>query len=75
RTKPLTLASARFNVAAGGRAVIKMHLSAAARKLLARRRAFRARAIVSTRVPVGADHISQTLVTVRTSRRVRSARK
>jgi hypothetical protein len=68
RTKLLTLASGRFNVAAGGRAVIKMHLSAAARKLLARRRAFRARAIVSTRVPVGPDHITQTFVTIRTSR-------
>ncbi len=61
----LTLASGSFAVSGGQVKAITLHLSAAARKLLARSHVLAARATVLAHDPAGSSHTTQTNVTLR----------
>jgi outer membrane protein assembly factor BamB len=61
----LTLAVGGFNVAGGREIAVKLHLSAKARKLLARAHLLRVRATITTQDAEGATHTSQTIVKLR----------
>ncbi len=61
----LALATASFTIAGGQASVVKLHLSARARALLARMHVTRARATILARDPTGATHTTQTTVTLR----------
>jgi phosphodiesterase/alkaline phosphatase D-like protein len=62
----LTLASAPFTVAGGGVERVKLHLSVAARRLLARWHILRARVTILTRDATGAAGATQATVTIHT---------
>jgi Immunoglobulin domain/Immunoglobulin I-set domain len=61
----LTLASGPFSVAGGASESIKLHLSAVARKLLARSHTLRVKAIVRAHDPAGATHKQEQTLTLR----------
>lgn len=61
----LTLAVGSFTVAGGQVTTVKLHLSAKARKLLARAHVLRARATIVAHDPPGTTHTTQTIVTLR----------
>ena len=67
----LTLASAPFAVAGGQVTAVKLHLSARARALLARRRALRVRVRIAAHDAAGARHASQSLATLRAPKKHR----
>jgi outer membrane protein assembly factor BamB len=67
----LTLAVGSFNLAGGRETTVKLHLSAKARKLLARVHVLRVRATIVTHDPAGATHTTQTVVKLRTKTVVR----
>lgn len=56
--KALILAGAAFTLRGGAQATLKLHLTAAARKLIARHRVLRAWAIIAVRNPAGAGSSS-----------------
>jgi hypothetical protein len=68
RKAVLTLASASFALASGGVKTVTLHLSSAARRLLARERVLRARATIVAHDPAGAIHTAQVIVTLRAYR-------
>ena len=68
RPKPLRLGSAAFTIAAGHVRDVSVHLSAAARRLLARSGVLRARAIVLTRSAPGSTRTQQSQVILRSVR-------
>ncbi len=61
----LTLAVGSFNVAGGHVTTVKLHLSAKARKLLARTHVLHALATIVAHDPSGATHTTQTTVAIR----------
>jgi hypothetical protein len=61
----LTLATGSFTVAGGKVTLVKLHLSAKARTLLARLHVLHARATVVAHDPAGASHTTQVIVTLR----------
>lgn len=61
----LTLAVGSFKVAGGQTTIVKLHLSAQARKLLARVHVLHARATIVAHDATGATHTLQTIVTIR----------
>jgi hypothetical protein len=65
----LTLATASFTVAGGKLTTMRLHLSSAARALLAHTHLLYARATIFARDLVGATHTAQTPVTIRAYRR------
>ena len=67
----LTLAVGSFTVAGGQVTTVKLHLSAKARKLLARAHVLRARATIVARDPPGTTHTRQTIVTLRAPKATR----
>jgi len=69
----LTLAVGSFSIAGGHETTVRLHLSAKARKLLARAHILRVRAAIVTHAPGTATHTSQTIVTLRTQTIVRSS--
>ncbi len=64
----LALSSGSFTVAAGHSTTVTLHLSATARKLLARTHMLRARATIVAHDPAGATHTTQTVVTIRAAK-------
>ncbi|MCW3069525.1 MAG: hypothetical protein JWL67_2150 [Solirubrobacterales bacterium] len=68
--KPATvaLASGSFIVAGGRVVVVKLHLLAAGRALLARSRAVRARATIAAHDPAGLTHTARTIVIIRAAK-------
>jgi hypothetical protein len=64
----LTLSSGSFTVAAGHSTTVTLHLSATARKLLARTHVLRARVTIVAHDPAGATHTTQTVVTIRAAK-------
>ena len=68
----LTLAVGSFKVAGGQVTTVKLHLSSAARTLLAHTHVLRARARIFARDPAGATHTAQTTITIRAARAARS---
>ncbi len=66
KSKPavLTLAAGSFTVAGGQTKVVTLHLSATARKLLARDHTLSARATIVAHNPTGGAHTGQTTVTL-----------
>jgi PKD repeat protein len=68
----LTLATGRFTVTGGHTKSIKLRLSAGARALLARFGRLRARATIAAHDPAGSSHTTQTTVTLRIRKDVRS---
>ena len=68
----LTLAVGSFKVAGGQVTTVKLHLSSAARTLLAHTHVLRARATIFARDPAGATHTAQTTVTIRAAKAARS---
>lgn len=67
RSVVLTLATGSFTVAGGKVATVRLHLSLAARALLARSHVLHARAILVAHDPAGGTHTGQTIVTLRPS--------
>jgi hypothetical protein len=65
KKKILTLASGSFSVAGGATMVVKLHLSATARKLLARSHTLRAKATLAAHDLVGAKHTQEQVLTLR----------
>ncbi|HXB14567.1 MAG TPA: S53 family peptidase [Solirubrobacteraceae bacterium] len=65
----LTLASGRFKVAGGRVVAVTLHLTRAARALLARRGRLRVRVVILARDPAGASHSSQATATLTLRRR------
>jgi hypothetical protein len=61
----LTLASGPFNIPGGEVKTVTLHLSAQARKLLARSRMLRVRATIFAHNPTGGIHTGQTIATLR----------
>lgn len=61
----ITLAQARFSLAAGRSEPLRLHLSRAGLKLLRRNRLLRVRAVVLARDPAGASHVAHQLATIR----------
>jgi hypothetical protein len=64
----LTLAHGSFTVAGGQTASLRMHLSAAARALLARMHVLRASVTILARDPAGTTHDARTTVTIRAAK-------
>jgi hypothetical protein len=69
KAKVLTLASGSFSVAGGREKAVTLHLSAAAKKLLARAHSLRARATVVAHNHVGVAHTAQATVTLRLAKK------
>ncbi len=61
----LTLATASFTLAGGQVKTVTLHLSARARRLLARYRVLHVRATIVAHDPAGATHTTRTIVTLR----------
>jgi hypothetical protein len=61
----LTLAAGSFVVVGGRVKAVTLHLSAAARALLARSHVLRAQATIEAHDPAGATHTTQAVVTLR----------
>jgi PKD repeat protein len=68
RKSVLTLAVGSFSVAGGRAKAVTMHLSAKARKLLARSHVLRAKATIAAHDTAGSSHTSQATVTLRASK-------
>jgi hypothetical protein len=64
----LTLASGPFNVDGGKITTVTLHLSAEARRLLARSHSLRLRATIVASDPAGATHTATTTVTLRAAK-------
>ena len=64
----LILAVGSFSVTGGKVTTVRLHLTAAARALLARKHLLRARATIIAHDSTGATHTSQTSVTIRTAK-------
>jgi hypothetical protein len=64
----LTLAVGRFQAVGGKVTTVRLHLTAAARRLLARTHVLHARATIVTRSGTGATHTSQVTVTIRAAK-------
>jgi hypothetical protein len=69
KAKVLTLASGAFAVPGGENKAVTLHLSTAARKLLARSHTLRARATVLAHNHAGASHTTQIAVTLRPAKK------
>jgi hypothetical protein len=65
RVRALTLATGSFKVAGGKTAVVKLHLSARARALLARKHRLRVTVTIAAHDPAGASHSSVAMATLR----------
>jgi hypothetical protein len=65
----LTLASGAFSVVGGGSETVKLHLSATARKLLARSHTLRAKATLVAHDPAGGKDTQLELVTLRLAKK------
>lgn len=65
----LVLASGSFSVAGGTAKAVTLHLSAKAKKLLAKAHVLRARATIVAHDPAGAAHTSQATVTLRAAKK------
>jgi hypothetical protein len=65
----LTLASGSFSVTGGGTQTIKLHLSSAARKLLAHSHTLRVRATLVAHDPAGGKHTGVQVLTLRLAKR------
>ncbi len=72
RLPPLTLGSTSF-ATAGGRTTFDLHLSAAARRLIAHVRVLRALATIRSRESTGGTHTTRSAVTLRTWKPARRA--
>jgi hypothetical protein len=72
RVALLTLGNASFTTA-GGRATFDLHLTATARRLIARVRVLRAQVTILTRDGTGGTNTARSVVTLRASKRTRSA--
>ncbi len=65
----LTLASASFTIAGGKLKIVSLHLSAKAKKLLAKTHSIRARVTVVAHDPRGGTHTSTAIVTLKAAKK------
>ena len=63
------LATGSFSVVGGGVKNVTLHLSAKAKKLLAKSHTLRVRATIIAHDPAGASHTSQVTVTLRAAKK------